>query len=144
MTTTTSPAPPAPPVPFPSYNIFNAFISCLKRYAKFSGRACRSEYWYWILSTCLVGLLPLGIDIAYYGLEALLNDTTPISDIYNLLTLIPGLAVFVRRMHDSGRSAWNLLWYLLPFIGWIVIIVFCCRQTAEANKYGDGPDAPAA
>ena len=92
----------------------------------------------------MVSLIPLLGDFALFGMEGVLNDTTPLSDIYNLAILLPMLAVFVRRMHDTGRSAWNILWHLLPVIGWIVIIVYCCQPTGEPNKYGEGPDAPAA
>lgn len=141
---TTPPVPADTPAPAIRYNLINAFTACLIRYAKFSGRACRSEYWFWILATALVSLIPLTCDFVVSGVEAVLNDNTPFSDIYNLATLLPGLAVFVRRMHDIGRSAWNLLWWFLPIIGWIVCIIYCCQPTGEANKYGEGPDAPTA
>lgn len=139
---TTPPVPADIPSPVIRYNLINAFTACLIRYAKFSGRACRSEYWFWVLASLLVSLIPLACDFAVLGVEAFINDNTPFSDIYNLATLLPALAVFVRRMHDIGRSAWNLLWLLLPFIGWIVTIIYCCQPTGGANKYGEGPDGP--
>lgn len=130
--------------PIPSYNLVSATRSCLKRYIKFSGRACRSEFWFWTLATVLIGFIPAVADIAIYGQEAVANDKTPISDIYSLLILLPALGVMVRRFHDTGRSAWNLLWYLLPLIGWIIILVFCCKVSGPANEYGDGPATPEA
>lgn len=127
-----------------SYNLITATTSCLKRYVTFSGRACRSEYWYWVLATFIAGILTACADIAFVGMEGVMNDNTPISDIFNLLIMLPGLAVFVRRLHDTGRSAWNLLWLLLPIIGWIITLVYCCQDSREANKYGEGPAAPIA
>ena len=128
--------------PIPSYNLVSATRSCLKRYVKFSGRACRSEFWFWTLATVLIGFIPAVADIAIYGLEAVANDKSPISDIYSLLILLPALGVMVRRFHDTGRSAWNLLWAFLPVIGWIVLLVFYCQGSREPNQYGEGPDSP--
>ena len=60
--------------------------------------------------------------------------------IYNLAVLIPGLAVFCRRMHDTGRSGWWWLIALIPFVGWIVLLIFCCLDSQPgANQYGPNP-----
>lgn len=123
-----------------SYNPINALTSCLKRYAKFEGRASRSEFWYWVLSTFIIGFVIGFVGVLTVGEEV----TNVISNILQLALLLPGLAVAVRRLHDTGRSGWNLLWVLLPLIGAIILIVFYCQASREANQYGEGPASPEA
>lgn len=124
--------------PTVSYNPINAFTCCLKRYAKFSGRACRSEYWYLGLTTGIIGFI-----VGFVGVLTVGKDVTNIIiRILQLALLLPSLAVTVRRLHDTGRSAWNLLWAFLPVIGWIVLLVFYCQGSREPNQYGEGPDSP--
>ena len=104
--------------------MFNYYISGLKKYAVFSGRATRSEYWYFVLVDFIVSIV-LGL----LGLEL-------ISLLYRLFVLIPSWAVFCRRMHDINRSGWNWLWCLLPIIGWIILLIYLCTPTKEGeNKY---------
>ena len=102
--------------------MFNYYVTCLKKYVDFSGRATRSEYWYFFLMNSLVGLV--------LGIMGLYN----LSNIYSLFVLIPGLAVFVRRMHDIGRSGWNWLWGFLPIVGWIILLIYLCTPTKGAKK----------
>ncbi len=73
-------------------------------------------------------------------------DTTweTITHIFSLATFLPSLSVFVRRMHDTGRSGWNFLWNLLPVIGWIIVHIYLCQASREANQYGKGPATPEA
>lgn len=124
--------------PTVSYNPINAFTCCLKRYAKFSGRACRSEYWYLALTTGIIGFIVGFVGVLTVGEEV----TNNIIRILQLALLLPSLAVAVRRLHDTGRSAWNLLWAILPVIGWIVLLVFYCQGSREPNQYGEGPYSP--
>lgn len=111
------------------------YLEVLKKYATFSGRARRKEYWMFALISGIISLLLLGVDNLLglpFGLQA----------IYSLLVLIPGLAVCVRRLHDIGRSAWWLLIVLFPLIGAIVLLVFACLDSQEGtNKYGPNPKA---
>lgn len=124
--------------PTVSYNPINAFTCCLKRYAKLSGRACRSEYWYLALTTGIIGFI-----VGFVGVLTVGEDVTNnIIRVLQLALLLPSLAVTVRRLHDTGRSAWNLLWAFLPVIGWIVLLVFYCQGSREPNQYGEGPDSP--
>jgi uncharacterized membrane protein YhaH (DUF805 family) len=114
------------------------FIYCLKNYFKFSGRATRSEYWYFVLFSLLFSLAAMLIDFSietYYIEEGI----GIFSSIYTLAILIPSLAVTVRRLHDTNRSAWWLLISLIPIIGTIVLIVFYCQDSKEDNKYGVNP-----
>ena len=123
-----------------SYNPINALTSCLKRYTKFEGRASRSEFWYWVLSTFIIGFVIGFVGVLTVGEEG----TNVIVNILQLALLLPGLAVAVRRLHDTGRSGWNLLWPFLPLIGAIILIVFYCQASREANQYGEGPASPEA
>lgn len=127
--------------PTVSYSLVSAVKSCLNRYAQFSGRACRSEYWYWTLATVLVASI---LAIATGDFSDPDGESSIVRDLYNLAIFLPGLAVFVRRMHDIGRSGWNYFWCLLPLIGWIILLVYLCKPSAPANEYGEGPATPVA
>jgi uncharacterized membrane protein YhaH (DUF805 family) len=110
-----------------------AVKSCFAKYATFPGRAARSEFWYWQLFLTAAGIAVAIVD-AVLGLHG-----KPLGLIFYLVTLVPTLAVGVRRLHDTGRSAWWLLLWLVPLIGWIVFLVWAC--TKGSNGYnGYGPD----
>ena len=91
---------------------------CFGKYARFGGRARRSEYWYFFLFTFLAGLLAGFLD-AIIGRLAGVHDFLLLSVISNLALLLPSLAVTVRRLHDTNRSGW----LLLGWIGYDVIVV---------------------
>ena len=104
--------------------MWNYYVTCLKKYVDFSGRATRSEYWYFCLMNFLICLC-LGV----------LGAATLYS-LYLLFVLIPGIAVFVRRMHDINKSGWNFLWGLIPIVGPVIVLVLACLPTKTgANKY---------
>jgi uncharacterized membrane protein YhaH (DUF805 family) len=106
--------------------------SVLSQYVGFSGRARRSEYWYWVLAYFLVYLVAAGLD-------AVVN-TSLLVTLVALAVLLPSLAVGVRRLHDTGRSGWWLLLGLIPVIGGIILIVFCVMEgTPGSNAYGPNP-----
>lgn len=146
-----------------SYNPINAWILCMKRCVCFSGRACRTEYWLWNLSSTIVSYALAAVDMAIFGSYTV----SWLAWTYCLIQLLPGVAVFVRRMHDIGRSGWNILWYVIPvamYILWIglrwmdittaffffcamvvcslVPFVFCCLPGTGPNKYGSAPATP--
>ena len=110
----------------------------LKRYAEFSGRSRRKEYWMFVLFNILVGIVASIIDTAIFSYS--FGDNGPINILVSLALLIPGIAVGVRRLHDLGKSGW---WYLLIFaviIGWIVLLIwFCTDGEKGSNQYGDDP-----
>ena len=118
----------------------NYFIDCLtKKYACFSGRARRQEYWLFALFNFIAGII---IGVIAGVLVSVTNVTAfaYLGSIYNLAVLIPGLAVFFRRLHDIGKSGWWWLLAFIPFIGWIVLLVFCCLDSQPGeNKYGPNP-----
>lgn len=117
-----------------------AITSVLQNYTNFSGRARRSEYWYFWLFTTIVGFVVttlLGLcreDSILYGLLRVVDS------LFGLAVLIPSLAVFWRRMHDIGKSGGNFFWGLLPIVGWIMLLVWLCREgDAGDNQYGPDP-----
>lgn len=99
----------------------------LNKYAKFGGRATRPEFWYFVLFTFLVSIVTGTIDAVLFPGDAsagvLSSTNTPVSDFISLLLLLPSLAVFVRRIRDTGRSAKVLFWSLLPALLFIFALV---------------------
>jgi uncharacterized membrane protein YhaH (DUF805 family) len=110
---------------------FAAIKSCFGKYATFSGRAARSEFWYFTLFNWLFQLPLMILD------EAL---GTPFAVITMLVLLLPGIAVAVRRLHDTDRSGWWYLILLIPLIGVILFIVWACSKgTQGTNRFGGDP-----
>ncbi|MCT7466485.1 DUF805 domain-containing protein [Aliarcobacter cryaerophilus] len=116
----------------------NYFIHCLKNYATFSGRATRSEYWYFTLFYILI-IISLTIFDEITGTYDEVSGFGLTSLIFSLAMFIPSLAVFVRRLHDTNRTGWWFLIVLIPIIGFIVLIVFLCLDSKEDNQYGINP-----
>ncbi|TFE73102.1 DUF805 domain-containing protein [Methylacidiphilum caldifontis] len=109
-----------------------AYLEAWKKYAVFDGRASRPEFWLFYLIN-LVVTAALGLFGVMTGLHFLLP-------IYDIAVFLPSWAVQVRRLHDTGRSGWNMLWGLLPVIGWIVLIVFLAEKGHTGqNQYGSDP-----
>jgi uncharacterized membrane protein YhaH (DUF805 family) len=117
--------------------IQEAVSTCFSKYVDFQGRATRPEYWWWVLFIVVVavvlrllGGLILGMDSGAGGL---------LSGLFYLATLLPGLAVSVRRLHDTDRSGWWLLIGFIPVIGTLVLIYFMVQPgTMAPNQFGDG------
>ncbi len=122
-----------------SYTPATAVSSCLRRYIQFSGRASRSEYWWWVITTTIISAI-LGWLASDTGGDSFFFSI--LASLYSAFIFLPGLAVLVRRLHDSGRSAWNLLWWLLPAIGWIILVILLCLPGSDRNIYGDAPEPP--
>ncbi len=111
----------------------NWYLEVLKKYVVFSGRARRKEYWMFFLFNIIIALV-LGI------IEGLVGGPGIISTLYSLAVLIPGIAVSVRRLHDTSRSGWWLLIGLVPIIGAIVLLVFMVQDSQQGeNQYGQNP-----
>ena len=118
-----------------------AYKKFFQNYANFKGRSTRSDYWYVMLANFLIGF---GIGFVF-GLIDMADLGSKVSLLYSIVTLIPGLALFTRRMHDINKSGWAWLWCLVPFVGAIVVLVFLCLASVnEGNKYGplEGTTAP--
>jgi uncharacterized membrane protein YhaH (DUF805 family) len=118
-----------------------AVHSVLDKYADFSGRATRAEYWFWVLAVILAGF---GSGIVFGALSALSDAFAVLGAVViglaSLLVLVPSWAVFVRRLHDVGRSGWWVLIAFIPF-GSIVLFVFSVMDSVPANRWGPNPKA---
>jgi uncharacterized membrane protein YhaH (DUF805 family) len=112
---------------------------CLtQKYVDFSGRARRSEYWYFALFVIIVSVVA-GIIDGILGTRDTISNTGLVGGIASLALLLPNLGVGARRLHDTGRSGWWLLIGLIPVIGWIVLIVFFVQDSQPDNQYGPNP-----
>jgi uncharacterized membrane protein YhaH (DUF805 family) len=111
------------------------WTSALKNYANFNGRARRSEYWYFTLmnTIILIGLQVFAGVCASGGMGSIAMILGLLYLIYSLGTLIPSIAVGVRRMHDVGKSGWFLL---IPIYN---LILACTDSQAGSNEYGLNP-----
>lgn len=116
------------------------YIEVLKKYAVFSGRAPRKEYWMFFLFNIIIAF---GLGIVFGILKGMANiDLLWISNIYSLAVLCPGIAVGVRRLHDIDKSGWWLLLAFIPFLGAIALIVmYCMDSTPGDNRFGPNPKA---
>jgi len=94
--------------------------TCFTKYAEFAGRATRSEFWWFVLFTCLVST---GLDMVSHRLSGL----------FSLAVLLPYLAVGARRLRDTNRSPWLLLLWLIPIVGWIVLLIFYAQESASPS-----------
>lgn len=115
------------------------YLKVLKQYADFNGRARRREYWMFALfniffvfiTIILDNLLGIAIEGVGYG---------PLYGLYALATLLPALAVSVRRLHDVGKSGWMILIALIPIIGTIWLLVLLVTDSdPDENEYGANP-----
>ena len=117
----------------------NYYLKVLQNYATFSGRARRSEYWYFVLFNMIFAIVAFVLDNVFgtaieggvYGL---------IYGLYLLAVWLPSLAVAVRRLHDIGKSGWMFLIGLIPLIGPIwLLVLFCTDSQQGTNKWGENP-----
>jgi uncharacterized membrane protein YhaH (DUF805 family) len=109
------------------------FVDSIKlgfsNYVNFTDRACRSEYWYWVLFVAIVGVVTVIIDSVI--------GASVTSTIWDLATFLPSLAVAIRRLHDLDRSGWWVLLAFIPLVGIIILIVwFCGKGTDGPNRFG--------
>lgn len=117
----------------------DAVLAGFSNYVNFKGRATRSEYWYFTLFVLLGSYATMVIDrgVLGFGIGPDAVPLTPLYIVYWLLTVIPGLAVSFRRIHDIGRSGWSLLFILIPIAGVFILLYWFCRKGDEgANAYG--------
>ena len=115
------------------------YLEALKKYAVFSGRSRRMEYWFFVLFNLIVAFVLALIDMLIGTFSAVQNIGL-LSGIYSLAVLIPTLAVTVRRLHDIDRSGWWILINLIPLVGAIVLLVFSLLPgTPGSNRFGPDP-----
>ena len=109
----------------------NWFITALKKYAVFTGRSRRKEYWFFVLFYLLIAIA-LGIVDGVTGLGVL-------SPLGTLALLVPSIAVAIRRLHDVGKSGWWLLLGLVPLVGLVLLYFMVQDSQPGGNEYGPNP-----
>ena len=116
-----------------SVRAFGCYLKVLKHYAGFTGRASRKEYWYFVLFNFIISFC-VGFISGLLGLEYLPGI------IYVLITILPWLAVCVRRLHDINYSVWHFLIVFIPIVGiFLLLWNLVKRGTIGPNKYGNDP-----
>ena len=126
------------------------FIKCIKNYTLFTGRASRTEFWYFLLYWAIFYVIIIAIDRVlglnfiklkalpfseYIPLANLYEDVGLLTVLYRPLTILPSLAVISRRLHDTNRSGWWCLMCVTPLV--IILIIFLCKKSDESeNQYG--------
>ncbi len=96
-----------------------------RNYTNFSGRSTLRDYWMVILFNFLLGIITGALNLDY------------LAYLYSIACLIPGIAIMIRRLHDTNRSGWYWCWGLLPIVGWIILLIALCQKSVdENNKYG--------
>jgi uncharacterized membrane protein YhaH (DUF805 family) len=107
------------------------FIDAFRKYADFSGRAHRKQYWMFVLIYSIVY-------IALAVIDGVLG-TLWLTSIFSLIILVPSISIGARRLHDTGRTGWWQLIYIVPLIGLIVMLVFLSQDSHAENEYGICP-----
>ena len=119
-------------------NFSEAIASAFQNYFNFQSRSRRSEYWYFVLFVFGASIIAGSVDQFVLGYAV--DEIGPLSGLFGLVTIIPNLAVSVRRLHDLDRSGWFLFLVLIPIIGVIVLIYWFCQPgTSGKNRFGDDP-----
>lgn len=123
----------------------NWYLKVLKDYTNFNGRARRTEYWMFVLFNIIFAAVAMFLDNM---LGLIIDETFGYGYIYlayGLLVLIPGIAVVIRRLHDTGKSGWWILLSFIPLIGTIWLLILLVTAGDEGpNAYGPDPKAIAA
>jgi uncharacterized membrane protein YhaH (DUF805 family) len=110
-----------------------AYRNALTRYADFSGRTSVGGFWRFVAVNFVVAVVLVilaGLASIFWVLYVL----------YGLALIIPSIAIAIRRLHDTGKSGWMILFGLIPFVGFIILIVFYVQASDGPNVYGQGPE----
>ncbi len=113
---------------------------CLRKYVDFSGRAARPEFWWWALA--YFG----GVTVAaVFDVAAFRRSDALFSALFALAVFLPTVAVTARRLHDTGRSGWWQLLWLIPILGQLVVLYWLVSPGDPGpNRFGPDPRQPAA
>lgn len=109
---------------YKKYGFFDWFLKPMKQYAVFSGRTTRQEYWMFFLLSVIIAVA--------IGVIAGITRASWLSDLYTLAVFVPGIAIGVRRMHDTDRSGW---WLIVPIAGFVFLLF---ASQPETNRFGPG------
>ncbi len=111
----------------------------LKKYADFTGRSRRKEYWMFFLLVMVVAIV-LSVVEGLLGLGGMVGGIYgPITTLFLLATLIPSISVGIRRLHDTDRSGWWILLAFVPLVGIVLLVFFVLEGTRGPNQYGPDP-----
>jgi uncharacterized membrane protein YhaH (DUF805 family) len=111
-----------------------SITTVFRKYAEFTGRASRPEFWWFTLFTTLVSMALGGLNVLTPDGTILIGSS--LASVWGILVLLPSLAVAVRRLRDAGHAWTELLWLLLPVAGLIVLIVRLCDPTLPQAEDG--------
>jgi uncharacterized membrane protein YhaH (DUF805 family) len=113
----------------------NSVAICFRKYLVFQGRAPRAEFWWFVLFTIICSGVAALVNYALFG-----ESEGIVTGIVEIALLLPGLSVQVRRLHDIDRSGWWYWLFLIPIVGWIILLVWNCKRgTPGPNRYGPDP-----
>ncbi|GHT21787.1 hypothetical protein FACS189419_03240 [Planctomycetales bacterium] len=125
------------------------YFDVWKKYVTFHGRARRKEYWMFLLFNALIEILLYIFGIAFVAAGQRANSEgiaifggffILVYFVFSLAVFLPHLAVLFRRLHDAGYSGWFWLFNFIPFVGWIIVLVFCVQDSQPGdNQYGPNP-----
>jgi len=117
----------------------NWYLQALKKYATFSGRARRKEYWFYVLFYVII-IVVLSVIDGIIGMNMGGAGVGILTGIYILAVFLPTLAVLVRRLHDTGRSGWWFFIQLVPLVGFFILLYFLVSDSQPGtNAYGPNP-----
>ena len=120
-------------------DFMTAVRTCLSKYVDFSGRARRSEFWYFVLFNVLVSIVTSILD-SILGTDYDTGSGGVIGTIVGLGLFLPSIAVAARRLHDIGKSGWWQLLGIIPIVGWIIVIIWYCTDSRPGDtQYGPNP-----
>jgi uncharacterized membrane protein YhaH (DUF805 family) len=119
------------------------YLACWKKYADFSGRARRKEYWFFALFNLIVLYGLMAVAMVAGSTESPSLAPMALMGLYGLASFLPSLAVAIRRLHDTGRSGWWLFIALVPILGGLALFVFTVLDSQPGeNAYGPNPKGP--
>jgi uncharacterized membrane protein YhaH (DUF805 family) len=131
----------------------SAVKTCLNKYATFTGRAARPEFWWFVLFGIIARAVANIIDRILFGAATVHVDAGNgsvtmhygpgyVAMLVGLALIVPSLAVGARRLHDIDRSGWWQLLLLIPIIGWLILIYWFVQPSQGPNSHGEGPEGP--
>lgn len=126
-------------IPTPMMSFGESVKTCFQKYVTFKGRARRSEYLWFCLLNFIAGIVTVVLDYQMGTINIELG-LGALSGLYSLIVFLPGLAVSVRRLHDTGHSGWYYLLTFIPILGALFLLYFFVSDSApEENRYGKSP-----
>ncbi|WP_395065868.1 DUF805 domain-containing protein [Flavobacterium sp.] len=114
------------------------YLHAIRNFANFDDRASRTEYWMFNLFNLVFAIICYSVDLIF-NLHIGNTSFGPFYSLYFVFSILPGLAIAIRRMHDLDKSGWYLLLAIVPIINIYSIVLFCTKSNEEGNAYGEKP-----